>query len=366
MATYTKYNYRMPTGTYKDYMPEYTTYNYAKPNETFNADQTPYGDEIKKAQARLTEIENSKPGAYQSAYSGRINQLINQLGRRKFSYDVNNDALYQQYKDSYMKQGKQAMTDAMAQASALTGGYGNSYAAAVGNQAYQNYLDKLNDRIPELYQLALDRYNSEGAELQNMYGILSDRDSADYAKYRDTVADYQTNRNYYDSRYQNLMGQAQSLWGQQWDNYLNTSQMNDTNRQNAINTAIALLQNDWDNYKWAESQTAANYAQAVAEDQWAAEQQARANELAYQRAQSAAELAEKKRQFDASQKASSSGYSQNYSDIRNKIVSHAEFNKNRRLSNSYQTYEDYVRTMINNAGNLSDAEIAQLILDYKL
>ena len=76
-----------------------------------------------------------------------------------FSYDVNSDALYQQYADQYMRQGKLAMQDAMGQAAALTGGYGNSYAATVGNQAYQSYLQQLNDKVPELYQLALDRYN---------------------------------------------------------------------------------------------------------------------------------------------------------------------------------------------------------------
>ena len=50
------------------------------------------------------------------------------LNREKFQYDVNEDALYHQYKDLYTMQGQQAMVDTMGQAATLTGGYGNSYA----------------------------------------------------------------------------------------------------------------------------------------------------------------------------------------------------------------------------------------------
>lgn len=111
--------------------------------------------------------------------------------REKFSYDVNGDALYQQYKDQYVNQGKMAMMDTMGQAAAMTGGYGNSYAQSVGQQAYQGYLQQLTDKIPELYSLALDKYNSEGDELYNRlssYGSLYD---TEYGEHRDAVSDHQ-------------------------------------------------------------------------------------------------------------------------------------------------------------------------------
>ena len=95
-----------------------------------------------------------------------------------FSYDFNADALYQQYKDKYIQQGKMAMADTIGQASAMTGGYGNSYAATVGNQAYQASLQNLNDIIPELYQMAYDRYNQEGQDIRNNIAMLmADKDS---------------------------------------------------------------------------------------------------------------------------------------------------------------------------------------------
>lgn len=111
---------------------------------------------------------------------GQADELLNSiLNRKDFSYDFNADALYQQYKDKYIQQGKMAMADAIGQASAMTGGYGNSYAASVGNQAYQAQLNNLNDIIPELYQMAYNRYNQEGQDLYNQHGLLMQ----DYDKY---------------------------------------------------------------------------------------------------------------------------------------------------------------------------------------
>lgn len=103
----------------------------------------------------------------------------------EFSYDVNSDALYQQYADQYVRQGKLASADVMGQAAAMTGGYGNSYASSVGNQAFQSYLQQLNDRVPELYQLALDRYNMGKKDLYDQYGMLLSEYEREYGLYSD-------------------------------------------------------------------------------------------------------------------------------------------------------------------------------------
>jgi hypothetical protein len=112
------------------------------------------------------------------------------MNREKFSYDLNGDALYQQYKDQYMLGGQMAMQDTMGQAAAMTGGYGNSYAQGVGQQAYQGYLQQLNDKIPELYQLALDQYNREEDSLYKQYGLLNERVETDKSDYRYGVENY--------------------------------------------------------------------------------------------------------------------------------------------------------------------------------
>ena len=140
-------------------------------------------------------------GTWQESLNNTINQIMN---REKFSYDLNGDALYQQYKDKYIQQGKMASIDTMGQAQAMTGGYGNSYAQSVGQQAYQGYLQQLNDKVPELYQLALDQYNREGDEMYNQASIMASMEEQDYGRYRDQLGDYYTelDRLTNDSRYQ--------------------------------------------------------------------------------------------------------------------------------------------------------------------
>ena len=150
-------------------------------------------DTVKQAEALLQEHMANKPGNYSSNWQTQLNETLDKiLNREKFSYDLNGDVLYQQYKDQYTTQGKQAMMDTMGQAQAATGGYGNSYAQTVGQQTYQGYLQQLNDKVPELYQLALNQYNQEGQDLYNQYGLYADREEQEYGRYRDTVSDYYT------------------------------------------------------------------------------------------------------------------------------------------------------------------------------
>ena len=173
-----------------------------KPNVT--TPNTPYqeSDAVKQAQALLNQQLAQKPGAYQSQWQTQLNDVMDKiLNREKFSYDVNGDALYQQYKDQYMMQGQQAMMDTMGQAAAMTGGYGNSYAQSAGQQAYQSYLNQLNDKIPELYQIALNKYQMEGDALMNQYGMLSTQEQQDYGRYRDTVSDWNSEVDRLQSQY---------------------------------------------------------------------------------------------------------------------------------------------------------------------
>ena len=135
------------------------------------------------------ENEKKKTG-YQSPWQDQLNDTVKKiLNREKFSYDVNGDALYKQYKDRYTQMGKQAMMDTMGQAATLTGGYGNSYAQNVGQQAYQGYMQQLTDKVPALYQIALDKYNNEGNTMRNNLSLMMQQDDVGYGRYRDQLAD---------------------------------------------------------------------------------------------------------------------------------------------------------------------------------
>ncbi len=159
-------------------------------------------DIVKQANDVLQQQIANKPGEYQSNWQTQLNDTLNKiLNREKFSYDLNGDALYQQYKDQYTTQGQMAMMDTMGQAQAMTGGYGNSYAQSVGQQAFQGYLQQLNDRVPELYQLALDQHNQETQNLYNQYGLYADRENQEYGRYQDAVNNWNAERDYLTNRY---------------------------------------------------------------------------------------------------------------------------------------------------------------------
>ena len=165
-------------------------------------------EKVKRLAEDMALHEAKNPGEWSGGTYGKgMDEALQKvLNRDKFQYDINGDALYQQYKDRYIQQGKQAMMDTVGQAAALTGGYGNSYAQMAGQQAYQGYLQGLNDKVPEMYQMALERYNQEGTDLLNKYGLMSDQYAKEYSRYRDSVGDWLAQRDYLATLYNNERG----------------------------------------------------------------------------------------------------------------------------------------------------------------
>ena len=154
-------------------------------------------DTVQQAEALLQQQMAQKPGAYQSTWGEQLNDTIAKiLNQEKFSYDLNKDALYQQYADKFTTQGKLASMDVMGQAAAMTGGYGNSFAQTAGQQAYQSYLQQLNDVVPELYGMARDQHNQERQALYDQASLMASMEDQDYGRYRDQLSDYYTDLNY--------------------------------------------------------------------------------------------------------------------------------------------------------------------------
>lgn len=108
-----------------------------------------------------------------------------------FDYDINKDELYQQAVQDYTRRGELAMQDVMGRAAALTGGYGNSYAATAGSQAYLSALDELSRLAPEYYQLARDEHNEKKNALYDKYSMLMD--------------EYNIEKDLYEDNYQKLL-----------------------------------------------------------------------------------------------------------------------------------------------------------------
>ena len=181
------------------------------------ADVTAY----ENAKAKLQNYSDNpfSYGQYESQFDADLAGLYDKiLNRDKFQYDLNADALYQQYRDQYVQQGQNAMRNAMGQASALTGGYGSSYGQAVGQQQYGSYLQNLNDIVPELYDRAYQQYSDNFNRDLTAYQTAYEADNNAYNRWNNEYnhawdeytndRDYWTNR--YDTEYAKLADEAQN------------------------------------------------------------------------------------------------------------------------------------------------------------
>lgn len=149
------------------------------------------------AENKLKKWETSAPKDYQSKYSDEIEGMLNDiLNREKFSYNLNSDPLYQQYRELYSENGKKAMMDTVGQASALTGGYASSYATTAGSQVYHEYLDNLNGVALDLRDRAYEQYSDEGDKLLDDITLLRSLDGDDYEKYLGTLERYYSDGEY--------------------------------------------------------------------------------------------------------------------------------------------------------------------------
>lgn len=222
--------------------PDYSAYMYdASTNQAYQ-----------NAMAALDKAKGELP-QYAGTYDSQLDALYQQIvGRDKFKYDLNEDMLYQQAADQYQKLGNMAMMDTMGQAAALTGGYGSSYGQSVGQQAYQGYLQQLNDNLPQFYQAALDAYNAEGDQMMTQYGMLGDLANREYSMYQDDLANYWQNVGY-------LQDVADTEYGRGYESWYNAAQMQ-SNQYDRLVTMMTTL-----GYKpTAEELAAAGMSQAQA------------------------------------------------------------------------------------------------------
>lgn len=151
----------------------------------------------KKGSAAPGSFSYEDAPQYVNKYKDQIDSLTQQiLNREAFNYDAEKDPTYQQYRDTYTREGKKAMEDTLGQVSARTGGLASSYAGTVAQQSYNDYMTKLSDKIPELRQLAYSMYQDEGNRQRQNLEMLTALEQGDYAKYADLLAQYNTDRNF--------------------------------------------------------------------------------------------------------------------------------------------------------------------------
>lgn len=170
-------------------------------------------EDVAAARAYRDSVAAMQPGEYDSGFEDQLQALYDQIeGREAFSYDPEEDEAYRRYARLYAAQGAAAMEDTMGQAASLTGGYGSSYAQAVGQQAYDRYLGELAALVPELRQAALAEYRQEGQALSDRYNMLNQQEKAGYDRWQDTVAQWQKALSEAQSSYEDVSAQDEKAY----------------------------------------------------------------------------------------------------------------------------------------------------------
>ena len=212
---------------------------YGTPSAKYEGGYIP-GAHVNSAEQYLKTLQSQKPGDYSGKYTRQAEALLGQIiSRKPFSYDANSDPLYQIYRDRYIMGGQRAMENAMGQAAQLTGGYGNTYAQTVGQQQYQQYMEGLNDKVPELAQQAHARYQGEGDRLRQSYQLLQGADDAAYGRWADSYNRWSNETQQAQSAYESAYDRDYSRYNDQ-RNY--DQQQSHSARQYAYQTAMSVIQ----------------------------------------------------------------------------------------------------------------------------
>ena len=289
----------------------------------------------------LLEAQKNAP-TYANSYEGQLKDLYDRIvNRDKFRYDLNEDALYQQYARQYAEKGRMAMMDTMGQAAALTGGYASTYGQAVGQQQYDAYLQQLNDVIPELYQMAYGQYQDEGERMQQQYAMLGDLADDEYSKYRDAYNQWLTERDYAQGNADTAYDRGYNQWLQRLNQY-NTDRDYQLNKENADRQYQLQLEQ----FRWQQEQAA---------------QEAAARAASSSGGGSSGGGSGGSKGSGSKSSGSSGGGSMTWQEFMKRVPSQAAYGANS------ASYRGYIEREIDKYGDqLSDADIQKLIEIYGL
>lgn len=161
---------------------------------------------------------------YENAFVQQQKDLLDRiLNREDFSWSKETDPQWSSYKKSYLREGDRATANALAQASAASGGRPSSHAVNAATQAGDYYATKLNDVIPTLYQQAYERYLDEYNMKLKDLNAVNQQEQLDYAKYLDRLGQFNTDRGFayqnYADDYDRLRSQLADVQGQDQIDY---------------------------------------------------------------------------------------------------------------------------------------------------
>lgn len=137
----------------------------------------------------FTKYLDKSQSDFSSPYTEKKNKAMTDIENiGDFKYDFADDPMYAAIRDNYARQGKLAMQDTVGKASAATGGYGNSYAASAGAQAYNQYMAQTSEMIPELYQMAYTLHADKKNDAYKKASLYDSLEATDYSRRLDDIS----------------------------------------------------------------------------------------------------------------------------------------------------------------------------------
>ena len=161
---------------------------------------------LKNAKDRLAQAEQEIPGAYESAYTGQVNDRLDKIGGMNDT-GVTDAALseaFQSYWDKVAGNAADSAAAALGTAQGLSGGYGTDWTKSVVNQTAADQTASAGTALAALRSKALQQWQNELAGNADMISTLLGQDSMERSEAAQDTANAQSWRNYLYGR----LGQA--------------------------------------------------------------------------------------------------------------------------------------------------------------
>lgn len=228
---------------------------------------------LKNAKDRLAQAEQEVPGAYESAYTGRVNDRLDKISGLTgtgVTDTVLNEA-YQSYRDKVAGKAADSAAAALGTAQSLGSGDGTDWAKSVADQTAADQTASAGTALAELRSKALQQWQNELAGNADMVSTLLGQDSMERSAAAQDTANAQTWRNYLYGR----LGQARQENSDFLSNAWNIIKGIGSVAKAGYDGYMGYTQQQWEN-DFKEKQYADSLSRAQLSDQLAAMEQATA------------------------------------------------------------------------------------------
>ena len=228
---------------------------------------------LKNAKDRLAQAEQEVPGAYESAYTGRVNDRLDKVSGLNDTGvpDAALSEAYQSYRDKVTGNAADSAAAALGTAQSLGGGYGTDWTKSVVNQTAQDQTASAGTALAQLRSKALQQWQNELAGNADMVSTLLGQDSMERSAAAQDTANAQTWRNYLYGR----VGQARQESEDAKNNLWNIIKGIGSVAKAGYDGYMGYTQQQWEN-DFKEKQYADSLSRAQLSDQLAAMEQATA------------------------------------------------------------------------------------------